>query len=1378
MDRRIEFGVLGPIEVRHDGHPVRLGGKKQRELLAVLLLHAGQPVRVDRVIDRVWGDGAPETAATAVHGHILALRKLLGRDTIVTTDHGYVLNVESDDIDAHRFERLIGEARQSDDLSARAALLREALSLWRGEPFADIDHEFFGESDIVRLRELRLAAVEESIEVDLTLGRHADVVSDLESLVTHHPLRERLWGQLMLALYRSGRQSDALHAYQRTRAILARELGIDPGSALQRLEQQILRQDVDLDVPLVTAMPSRSGSPRLTRERKFATALFVDVVESAALAEREDPELVQALLGEVLGGAADLVEKHGGFVASVMGDSVLAMFGIPAVHEDDPLRAVRTALGMQALVAARNQQLTDEGKAPLQLNIGIEAGEVVVELARTDRGRTITGDAVNTAARLQRDAEPGHIVVGPTAYALTRGVVAYVALPPLTLKGKAEPVPAWVAVRVAPSGDGSRVPLGLTSNLIGRADELAALIATFQRVVGKGRPALVTVLGSAGIGKSRLAAEVEQQLAGRAASWLKGRCLAYGNVSYSALAHALKVQYGVREGDDGEAVATKVGRVLETLFGEASLAPYVEALVGAGTEHNLSREELFAGWRRLLERMAAQRPLVLVFEDIHWADDGLLDFIDHLVDWGQGPILLLTMARLELLERRERWGGGKRNSSAIFLDPLTSRETELMLEGLLSMPVPDEITRTVFDRSEGNPLFCEEFIRMLIDHRVIRSVANGWEVVGALDDVVVPRSVQGLIAARLDALPDGEKQLVQTAAVVGRTFWLGAVCRLSGQTEDEARANVLNLRLKELVVAREPSTFAGEVELAFRHVLMRDVAYASLPKALRADKHVEVAKWAEERAGPRSDELAELLATHYVEALRCLDELGVSGGNRAGVEELVFRWATAAGARAHRLWAQREAIKWFGIALGLVPHVSVSQAQLAGLWESYGRAGEEVEPYARVARRFEAALALYSELGKAQDAGRVEARLAFIAHQSGDHARVLPAARRALRWLEPLGESADLARAVHVLGWHEFRNMQYDTAEIDVRRARDIAERIGHHVTQGQAMVSLAMVYQQTGRATEGLALFEDALEVARNAGDLSLLLRALTHICGALEEGGQSARAEAFAREGVELARRAGNVRNIAWTEQMLSDLLIDRGRFDEAGEAVKRALEAARVVGEELVIGYGLERVAYLHAIHGDAEAAEEALDEARPIVTANPDPWLHGWEPLVAGHVAQARGEPDQAATVLAEGARPMLDRIFGWGGRSLLVECVRSLARVGRSSDAIAFRDRLEALAAASPPAAAALAWAAGLLAPSAPDAHRMLSDAAKQLEGLGQIIDLGRCLTDLAEVEIRLGRDPSPSLTHARQILDASGAVLFIQEVEEVERLAIRGTLQS
>jgi tetratricopeptide (TPR) repeat protein len=367
---------------------------------------------------------------------------------------------------------------------------------------------------------------------------------------------------------------------------------------------------------------------------------------------------------------------------------------------------------------------------------------------------------------------------------------------------------------------------------------------------------------------------------------------------------------------------------------------------------------------------------------------------------------------------------------------------------------------------------------------------------------------------------------------------------------------------------------------------------------------------------------------------------------------------------------------------------------------------------------------------------------------------------------------------VHVLGWHEFRSMQYEAAEIDVRRAKDIAERIGHHVTQGQAMVSLAFIFQQTARATEALALFEDALALARNAGDLSLLLRALTHVCGALEESGQYARAEGFAREGVELARRAGNVRNIAWTEQMLSDVLIDRGRFDEAGEAVNRALDAARVVGEELVIGYGLERVAYLHAIRGEADAADAVLEKARAIVTANPDPWLHGWEPLIAGHVAQARGEPDHAATVLADGARRMLDRILVWGGRSLLVECVRTLARVGRACEADAFRDRLETLAAVSPPARAALAWATGLLAPNAQDAHRMLSDAATQLESLGQIVDLGRCLTDLAEVEIRLDLDASRSLTQAREIFNASGAVLFVHEVEAVERLTIRETRPS
>lgn len=1372
MTAPVDFRILGPLEVHAGGQQLQMAGHKRRAALAVLLLHAGELVSVERLIDSLWGDRAPETAVTAVYGHILALRKLLGRDAILTRAQGYVLDVDPDRVDAKRFERLVTEAKLSTG-TQRVALLDEALSLWRGEPLADVDHDWFGEPEITRLRELRLGALEERVEADLARGRDTDLVPELEALVGAYPLRERLRGQLMLALYRSGRQVDALHAYQQARRMLAQELGLDPGPVLRRLEAQILEQDPELDrprrEPVGLPASTESAAQSVGLERKFATALFVDVVGSTSLTERKDPEVVQAVLQRTFDRLGQVVVAYGGVVENVMGDAVLAMFGIPAVHEDDPERAVRAALEMPIALEELERDLTDQGKTSLALRVGIEAGEVLVH-APTGQARMIIGDAVNTASRLQGSAELGCVVVGPTAYALTKGAVDYCRLPLLTLKGKAEPVQAWLALRATAAAPDHRTSFGLESRLIGRDAELSLLMYTFERVVSENRPALVSVLGPAGVGKSRLAAEFLRRLDGlsQPASWRKGRCRAYGNVSYSALAEAMKSHCGILDDDPPGAAAEKTARAVEALLGDRALARHVEALVGAGSDQTFTREDLFEAWRRVLERIAARAPLVLVLEDIHWADDGLLDFADHLAAWAQGPMLILTLARPELLERRMGWGGGKRSYAAIYLDPLTRDETQEMLSDLLSTSLPEALTSVVFDRGEGNPLFSEEIVRMLIDRGVITAVGpSRWDVSRTVGDVEVPRSIHALIAARLDALPKAEKAVLQTTAVVGRTFWLGAAQRLSGRGEQETREALNRLRAKELIVPREPAAFSGEIEFSFRHVLIRDVAYESLPKSLRVDKHLAVARWVEEQAGERGDEIAELLATHFVESLRYLDELGEIDGRRNIVERSSYTWAKAAGQRAMRLWEQREALRWFRTALALARRVEAPAAELASLWESIARASEDVEPYPEVAKALDQALAHYEEAGSQHEAGRVEARLAYVAHQRGDHAAVVAAASRALRRLEPLGETSDLALALHVLGWHEFRNTGYAVAEEHLNRAMAIAERVGDSTTRGHAMVSLAFVYQQTGRGDESVALFENALALARGAGDLPLLLRALTHIGGAIEEfTGDYQRAEAHAREGLELARRAGNLGNVGWTAQIVSDLLVDMGRIEEAESTVQEELAAARTVGDTLLVGYALQRVAYLRALRAKPDAAYEALIEARSIMGDKPEPWLRGWDPLIAGHIAQGRGDDEQAARVLAHGARSMLAHVFVWGGKSLLLECVRVLVKLGRPAEAVVFRNRLAELATVSVPARAFLAWADGLLASTSSQECKKLAAAAAQLQDLSHVIELGRCLGDLAEAEHRDGNDATATWARAREALESCGAELFLRELPD------------
>jgi class 3 adenylate cyclase/tetratricopeptide (TPR) repeat protein len=1120
---------------------------------------------------------------------------------------------------------------------------------------------------------------------------------------------------------------------------------------------------------------SACGSPLAPasrrRERKFATALFADLVGSTALGEREDPEVVQSLVGRTFDRLSREIERYGGLLEKFMGDAVLAVFGVPSAHEDDPERAVRAALEMQAVLSELNRVFASEGRPQLAMRIGVEAGEVLVDVERATgpRDRMLTGDAVNTAARLQSAAEPGRVVVGPTVFASTKEVIDYREIRPLELKGKAQPVAAWEALRVKARRRGERAPLGLEARLVGRDEELSVLKQTLHRVEQEGRPALVTVLGNAGVGKSRMTWELLKYVEGlpQFIYWRKGRCLAYGNVSYSALAEAVKAQCEVLEDDPPEVVAEKVDRAVEELFGDLEVGPQLQALVGAGAEKQFSREDLFDAWRRFLERMAARYPLVLVFEDIHWADAGLLDFIDHLTDWAQGPILVVALARPELLEIRSGWGGGKRNYSAIFLDPLTSDENERMIDDLLATSLPPEVKRLIVERSEGNPLYTEEIVRMFIDRGVLRATeAARWELALPVDEVEVPRSIHGLIAARLDTLPSEEKAVLQDAAVVGRAFWLGAVASLSAQPPADVREHLGRLRVKEIVVPREPPTFSGELELAFRHVLIRDVAYESLPKATRAEKHVQAARWAEERAGERSEELAELLATHYVEALRYLTELGEAAGRRGELEGAAYRWATAAGDRAVRLGQPLEATRWYRSALDLASSVGVEARELFELWHSYGRACFGVEPFAETKRAYEEALRLALETGDPALAGRAENRLVFMAFTGGDDQAALAHAQRALDYLEPLGDSEDLADALHNLGWFHWRRGRLDEAEPLLRRSVQVARRAGALDVLGNALSTLGVALANRAAGGEGLAMIEEAFKIAKETGDLRLLLRNYNNLPSTMHDlAPDPVRQERILREGLDFAKRAGVRDSAAWISGTLAELLAEQGSLPEAEELEREALSLAKELDNPVVAGMRAGALAWILAITGRLDEAEDYFTQSAATEAANPEPQVRVPLYVIEATIARGHGHRDREIALLVEGAEYIGDMEQGVK-EVLLFELVRNLVVAGRREEAARYLEQLHRSATARPVGLPFVTWARGLLADNPEEGVDLLSAGAGELERLDRRIDLGRCLVDLAAAEWDLGQDPRPSLERALVILRDCGALLYLGEAEE------------
>jgi class 3 adenylate cyclase/tetratricopeptide (TPR) repeat protein len=641
-------------------------------------------------------------------------------------------------------------------------------------------------------------------------------------------------------------------------------------------------------------------------ERKVVTVLFADLVGFTSRAERMDPEDVRAVLEPYHARLRTELERRGGTVEKFIGDAVMALFGAPTAHEDDPERAVRAAIAIR-------DSIREEGD--LEVRVAVTTGEALVALgARPTEGEGMaSGDVVNTAARLQSAAPVNGILVDETTYHATSQKIDYQVAEPVTAKGKQEPVPAWEALQ-ARSSYGVDVLRTRRAPLIGRERELEVLVNALGRVRAERSPQLVTLVGVPGIGKSRLVYELSEVIENEAelTSWRQGRSLPYGEgVSFWALGEMVKAQAGILETDSSEEAAAKLSAGVRQLVDESE-ADWVErhlgTLVGLEAEELKGdhRAEAFAAWRRFFESMAEERPLVLVFEDLHWADDGLLDFVDHLVDWAGGvPILVVGTARPELLSRRSGWGGGKPNALTLSLSPLDDDQTSRLLAALLERSVlPAETQTALLQRAGGNPLYAEEFVRMVTDREL---VAGG-------DELPLPESVQGIVAARLDALPDDEKSLLQDASILGKVFWLGAAAEIGGVDRYAAEEALHRLERKEFVRRERRPSVAGESEYVFGHLLVRDVAYSQVPRARRAEKHRLAGEWIE-RLG-RPEDHAEMLAHHYSSAL----ELGrAAGTDMTDLEDPARRALHEAGDRAYALSAYQTARGFYAAALEVWP---------------------------------------------------------------------------------------------------------------------------------------------------------------------------------------------------------------------------------------------------------------------------------------------------------------------------------------------------------------------------------------------------------------------------------------------------------------------------
>jgi DNA-binding SARP family transcriptional activator len=1172
----MEFRILGPLEVREGGAQFALGGAKQRALLAVLLLRANRVVSTEQLIEALWED-PPAKATKAVQVYVSRLRRALGGTMPTSRPPGYVLELGPEHFDLARFRRLRDEARC--DPSNAAAKLAEGLALWRGPLLAEFVSEPFARVERLRLEAERLEALEEWIEADLALGRHAALVGELEALVVMHPLRERLRGQLMLALYRCGRQAEALAAYREGRRRLVEELGIEPSRALRGLERAILRQEPTLELTPIVAPVSAAIAPdapaappapgnlsleptRVREERKLVSVLFAEL---AGLAARTDPEEVRAVLQRFHVAAAGEIERFGGTVESIISETVMAVFGAPAAHEDDPERAVRAALAIRRSISEKDRWL--------KLRVGVETGVALVSVDARLVGKPITaGQVVTTAHRLQLAAPANGILVGEQTQRATCATIDYREAAPVEADGRSEAVRAWEAVsaRTERGVDLLREP---RTSFVGRRRELDLLLSALARVIEERSPQLVTLVGVPGIGKSRLVFELAKTLERkrRRVAWRQGRCLSYGDgVSFWALGEIVKAQAGILESDSPEQADEKLRAAVAAVMSDEE-AGWVERelrpLVGAGGELRLGERsgEGFVAWRRFLQGLADLRPLILVLEDLHWADDGLLGFVDELTSrLRDAPLLLLCTARPELLERRPTWGGGQANALTISLPPLSGAEAAQLVAAIIDRPqLEAEQYEALLARAAGNPLYAEQFARVLVE-------------IGSLEQL--PETVQGIIAARLDSLPAAEKALLQDAAVVGKVFWLGALETISDLPSRRAEELLLSLERKEFVRQARRSSVADEVEYAFGHVLLRDVVYAQIPRAARGDKHRRAAAWTESLGRP--DDHAEMLAHHYSSAREYLALTGREDPDLAKRARLALR---VAGDRAVALASYAAAARFYRAALELWPETDPDR-----VW-------------------------LLVNAGRASDAA------------DGTGIDLLEQAFEELRARGEVDGAAEVAVDVARRRWLAGDR---DPAYAYIERALELTEGRDSSWARAYALVERAAYHMNASEELSAIRLAREALPLTDGPGMDDLRIRALDVLGSARAYSGDPGGLE-DAKRAITLARDRNAFYRLVVAELNLYCQYFFLGKLDAAADAFRTAQRDVESHGTADQRNWSRVTEAHEAALHGHWSEAVRILDQRISDSEAGAAHYSDPAARALRASIALARGDLEAAA-----------------------------------------------------------------------------------------------------------------------------------------------------
>jgi class 3 adenylate cyclase/tetratricopeptide (TPR) repeat protein len=1040
--------------------------------------------------------------------------------------------------------------------------------------------------------------------------------------------------------------------------------------------------------------------PTGTETRKVVTALFSDVTGSTVLGQDLDPESLRRIMSRYFEEMKLVVERHGGTVEKFIGDAVMAVFGVPRLHEDDALRAVRAGVEMREALHRLNDEFERTWGVRIATRTGVNTGEVMA--GAPGRGESLViGDAVNVAARLEQAARPGEILVGEATYRLVRDAVVAEEVHPLVLKGIARPVPAWRLLQVVPGAAGWT--RRLDSPLVGRDAELGALSEIFHRSIQAEACEVVSVMGPAGVGKSRLAGEFISAVAPRA-TVVTGRCLPYGEgITFWPIIEVLRDAAGISERDSEEDARAKISQMLPPGEESTLIVDRLAALLGIA-ERTSNIQETFWGVRKLFEGLGERRPVVVVFDEIQWAEPTFLDLLEYLVaSIRRGPVLIVCLSRPEILDSRPAWMSGERtNTSVITLQPLGESEIDGLIRNLVGgTELPSEARGHIAEVAEGNPLFIEEILRMLVDDGLLQSVDGRWNVIEDLSRIPIPPTIHALLTARLDRLDTDERAVIERASIIGRVFWWAAVSALSPEeVRPEIGSHLQSLMRKELI-RPDLSSLREEDAYRFAHILVRDAAYRAIPKSVRAELHERLAEWTELRTEHRAAEYEEILGYHLEQAYRLLLELGTV---RQRIEPLGRRAAVplaSAGQRAFSRGDMPAAVNLLTRVASLLPE---NDSQRLDLMPQLAFALMETGDFTRL----QAVVAEMSEAARASADAGLQANalilglwIRLFTNPQGWAEVAQREATRAIATFQEIGDERGLARGWSLLGlvqsmraqfgraeeaWeqaaaHAYRAREHrdeleslswvpltvwagpTPAEHGLQRCREVLERAaGDKKPMATALFMQAPFEAGLGRFDEARELIVRAKNILQEVALTVWIAGPLTQISGWVElTAGDPAAAERELRWGFKTLSEMGEYSWLSTTVAILAEAVYEQDRYEEAEELTKVSEQAA---GSDDAYSQVLWRSVRAKALAARGEAGDADLLAAEAVALTEPTDFLHlrGYAFMSRAEVLQLGGraaEAMHAATQAAQLFKQKGNVVAAAGAERLLEELQASL-----------------------------------------------------------------------------------------------------------------------